>query len=501
MNGMDRAVAILLVASGMLIASGCKKEKVMSDAMPAGYERVDAAFGIRTGGVLATQDVQQAPIAEFRTGGDYALYTISTDCKGNFSRSAGTVFANDGTIRDQIAAQPESTLSSNPQFAPLISQLCKTATASRFVADPFKPQDALMLLFGAADNKGEVKWIAPAGTDGEKPSEQLVSLRRSGEFSDGGVRRSYILTGSRNPACEAHACGGGYIGAAIFVFAEGKWVLEYSDPAVIGAGAYGVASPSDAMQDLHKHGMSPIVRIDSACFGNGGYCDVPTSIIAVAGGRFAEVWSDTTSDDNSGAPECSEEGHCTLWDSSLRLVDTKKNRVPDLEMIRKGKLWDADKGQQFSIDQKIIYRYDAVGKFVEASSVGDPILIPAAEESTKPVEDGSEGAIPNDEHTSDAASERDSRDYEASVDITSKNMNPPKYPPAAARAGVQGTVILIVDVDANGNVTNVMVEASSRNRDMDSAAMDAAREWRFNPGQSNGRKAAGKIRVPVDFKM
>ena len=89
----------------------------------------------------------------------------------------------------------------------------------------------------------------------------------------------------------------------------------------------------------------------------------------------------------------------------------------------------------------------------------------------------------------------------ASVDISSKNMNPPKYPPAAARAGIQGTVILIIDVDASGNVTNVSVEKSSRNRDLDRAAMDAARKWRFNPGKQGTQSVAGRVRVPVDFKM
>ncbi|MBA2238872.1 MAG: energy transducer TonB, partial [Lysobacter sp.] len=92
-------------------------------------------------------------------------------------------------------------------------------------------------------------------------------------------------------------------------------------------------------------------------------------------------------------------------------------------------------------------------------------------------------------------------DIGASVDISSKNMNPPKYPPAAYRQGAEGTVVLVIDVDANGNVTNVSVEKSSRNRDLDRAAMDAARKWRFSPSRVNGRPAAGRVRVPVDFKL
>mgnify|MGYP003352927742 CR=1 FL=1 len=37
---------------------------------------------------------------------------------------------------------------------------------------------------------------------------------------------------------------------------------------------------------------------------------------------------------------------------------------------------------------------------------------------------------------------------------------------------------------ASGNVTNVTVEKSSRNRDLDRAAMEAARKWRFNAAVS-----------------
>ena len=92
-------------------------------------------------------------------------------------------------------------------------------------------------------------------------------------------------------------------------------------------------------------------------------------------------------------------------------------------------------------------------------------------------------------------------DIGASVDISSKNMNLPKYPPSAVRAGITGEVVLIIDVDANGNVTNVSVEKSSRNRDLDRAAMEAARKWRFNAAVVGGQKQAGRVRVPVNFSL
>jgi protein TonB len=79
-------------------------------------------------------------------------------------------------------------------------------------------------------------------------------------------------------------------------------------------------------------------------------------------------------------------------------------------------------------------------------------------------------------------------------------MNPPQYPVAALRECVGGEVVVVVDVDASGNVTNVAVEKSSRNRELDRSATDAAHNWRFNPSVRNGTKAAGRVRVPINFK-
>ena len=92
-------------------------------------------------------------------------------------------------------------------------------------------------------------------------------------------------------------------------------------------------------------------------------------------------------------------------------------------------------------------------------------------------------------------------DIGASVDISSKNMNPPEYPRAEMRRGITGTVVLIITVDASGNATDVSVETSSGNRNLDRAAIKAARRWRFNPGVSGGRKVGGRVRVPVEFTL
>ncbi len=130
-----------------------------------------------------------------------------------------------------------------------------------------------------------------------------------------------------------------------------------------------------------------------------------------------------------------------------------------------------------------------------------------ASSPTGQVREGNEGAASNDAQ-SQSSSSIDTSTHEgqvaeeATIDITSRNMNPPKYPPAAFRAGVQGVVGLVVDVDANGGVVNVTVERSSRNRDLDRAAIEAARRWGFNAAKSSsGKSVAGRIRVPVTFSL
>ncbi|MFI8716836.1 energy transducer TonB [Stenotrophomonas sp. NPDC077464] len=77
---------------------------------------------------------------------------------------------------------------------------------------------------------------------------------------------------------------------------------------------------------------------------------------------------------------------------------------------------------------------------------------------------------------------------------------PPSYPPAALRNGVEGSVVVRVEVDATGVPFNVTIVQRSGSRDLDRAATDAVRRWRFLPAQSNGQAVVGSIEVPFDFK-
>ncbi|MGW8127305.1 MAG: energy transducer TonB [Stenotrophomonas sp.] len=77
---------------------------------------------------------------------------------------------------------------------------------------------------------------------------------------------------------------------------------------------------------------------------------------------------------------------------------------------------------------------------------------------------------------------------------------PPSYPPAALRRGESGTVVVRVDVDASGMPLDARIIQRSGSRDLDRAALEAVRGWRFQPAQSNGQPMAGSLEIPIDFQ-
>jgi protein TonB len=77
----------------------------------------------------------------------------------------------------------------------------------------------------------------------------------------------------------------------------------------------------------------------------------------------------------------------------------------------------------------------------------------------------------------------------------------PVYPSSARRLGVEGTALLSVYVAADGQVTEVQVHESAGHPDLDRAAVDAVRRWRFEPGRRGAEPIGMWVRLPVHFVL
>lgn len=85
-------------------------------------------------------------------------------------------------------------------------------------------------------------------------------------------------------------------------------------------------------------------------------------------------------------------------------------------------------------------------------------------------------------------------------DQSPPQMTPPPYPEQLKGTKIGGVVVLILTLDSCGSVIDVGVERSSRNRDLDRAAIEGARAWRFVPTtDGQGNTEPRRVRVPVDF--
>lgn len=75
----------------------------------------------------------------------------------------------------------------------------------------------------------------------------------------------------------------------------------------------------------------------------------------------------------------------------------------------------------------------------------------------------------------------------------------PTYPPVAQNAQVQGSVVLEATVDKTGRVQNVRVVRSEPL--LDEAAMDAVKQWRYEPLNLNGQPTPFILTVTVSFTI
>ena len=76
---------------------------------------------------------------------------------------------------------------------------------------------------------------------------------------------------------------------------------------------------------------------------------------------------------------------------------------------------------------------------------------------------------------------------------------PPVYPPSAKTQHVSGDVKLDALIDANGKVTSTKVISGPVL--LHQAAMDAVKQWQYDPAQLNGKATSMHLTVTVQFRL
>jgi protein TonB len=77
----------------------------------------------------------------------------------------------------------------------------------------------------------------------------------------------------------------------------------------------------------------------------------------------------------------------------------------------------------------------------------------------------------------------------------------PPYPAEARAQRIEGVVLLLVGVDAEGHVTSANIQHGSGHAMLDRAALDAVRKWRFSPALQSGRAIPATVEIPIRFNV
>ena len=88
-------------------------------------------------------------------------------------------------------------------------------------------------------------------------------------------------------------------------------------------------------------------------------------------------------------------------------------------------------------------------------------------------------------------------DYKASY----LNNPSPTYPMAARRMGLQGRVVLNVEVLAGGVCGEIHIQKSSGYAMLDNAALQTVKSWRFMPARQAGHTVDKWFMIPIQFSL
>jgi periplasmic protein TonB len=88
-------------------------------------------------------------------------------------------------------------------------------------------------------------------------------------------------------------------------------------------------------------------------------------------------------------------------------------------------------------------------------------------------------------------------DYKASY----LNNPSPSYPMVARRMGLQGRVVLNVEVLAGGMCGEINIQKSSGYAMLDNAALQTVKSWRFMPARQGGHAVDKWFMIPIQFSL
>jgi protein TonB len=128
----------------------------------------------------------------------------------------------------------------------------------------------------------------------------------------------------------------------------------------------------------------------------------------------------------------------------------------------------------------------------EESSQGSDAPVPPPQEETTAFDTAATGPVSNQPALPSV--------LEAA--LPEYNKNPPiSYPKRARRKGYEGTVVLEVLVNRNGEVDDLRILASSGYAILDRSAVKAVKTWSFKPAKKGKDTIDMWVEVPVRFKL
>lgn len=81
------------------------------------------------------------------------------------------------------------------------------------------------------------------------------------------------------------------------------------------------------------------------------------------------------------------------------------------------------------------------------------------------------------------------------------NNPPPYYPATARRLGMQGKVLLRVEILSNGTCGQIEIESSSGFRPLDQAALETVKKWHFVPARHGVLATTRWFTIPIRFSI